>query len=201
MKTKYELFEELLGILGLYYTIIRTGPAQVTLKPLESDYYIILEWNNGLITVTAPEDRIQVLYLEDRSSIGIRVLDIENIIIQEARLLHQPVALALYLYYMLLGLLWGAKADASIRDQDPTPSERTYIELYGVSKEDHIDILYTYTVFMTGKIEVEERPTATSKGRYFSFYPIDYVKDPEGIIRKFFEFFDKISSINRAGRG
>lgn len=198
MKTKHELFEELLMILGLYYTVIRTGPAKATVKPPESDVCIWLEWNNGMVTVTADEDDIHVLGLEDKMSVGVRTFDVENILIRKAKLIHTPIALALYLYFQLFGILWGARADKTIRDKDPLPIHKTCIEIKGNTKEGD-ELTYVYVVDQTGKIRIERY--RDSDVRRFGFYPLEYIHDPEKITERFFNFFDEIVSITSVGRG
>ena len=202
MKTK-ELFRELLGILSLYYAIDWNETNKATIKPPESDISIDIELKNDLITVTADEDDIHVLGLEDKTSLGLRTLDIENILIRKAKLQHQPVALALYLYYTLLGLLWGARADIKIRDEDPIPYGHSYIQLYGQTKNGET-MAYSYAVNMFGKIYVEQynsEPLLTDRLAEFHFYPIDYINNPTGTTEQFFNFFKDITSITSAGKG
>ena len=199
MKTK-ELFGELLGILSLYYTINLNGIDKAVIKPPESDITIDIEWKNGLITVTAGKDDIHVFGLEDKTSLGLRTLDIENILIRKAKIKHQPITSTLYLYYTLLGLLWGARADKKVRDRDPNPQGYSYVQLYGKTK-DGKDMAYLYAANRNGEIYVEkytDEPFSKPQDE-FHFYPIKYIMDPVGITEQFFNFFKDVTSITFAG--
>ena len=197
---KHDLFEELLNILSMYYNVHRTEDKKAIIRPIESKNYITLDWNDGVLTVTVNEDDILVFHMEDKQDVGIRTLDIENIMIDRFKLGHQPIALALYLYYMLFGILWGARADKKIRNQNPVPVNQTYIELYGNTK-DGAELIYVYTVDKTGAIRVEEYSDKTTSQTSYTFYPIEYINDPIGTAEKFFNFFNKITSITKCGRG
>lgn len=197
---KLELFEELLGILQLCYTVVRTGPSKATVKPLESENFILVELKDDTIIVTVSDDKIWVFELTDMLSVGMRTIDIENILIQEAHLFHEPIALTIYLYYRLLGLLWGTRTIQELRDQDPTPDRCAYIELYGPTK-DGKELMYVYRADAIGTIWVEKFIEKTIRLDHITIYPIQYIKDPVGTVEAFFDFFKDIIYITKAGRG
>ena len=200
MKTKYELFEELLGILKLCYTVVRTSPGKATVTPLESDKSIFLELKDNTVVVTVTEDKMWVFELEDQLSVGSRTLDIEDILIREAHLCHEPIALTIYLYYRLLGLLWGSRTTKELREQDPTPNRCAYVELYGPTK-DGKEIMYVYRADSIGTIWVEKFIEKTIQLDHITIYPRQYIKDPVGTVEAFFKFFKDITYITKAGRG
>lgn len=200
METKYELFNEMLGILKLCYTVTQISPSKVTVKPLESEKFILLEWNNGVITVTADHDKMWAFALEDKLSVGFRVLDIENIMVQEFRLSHEPIALTSYLYYRLLGLLWGTRTSQQLREQDPVPKQHAYIELYGPT-QDGKELMYVYRADAAGAIWVEKYLEKTIKLNYIVIYPKRYLDDPVQTVENFFTFFKDIVCITKACRG
>lgn len=198
--TKYELFEELLGILQLCYTVVRTSPSKATVTPLESDKCIFLELKDNTVTITATDDKMWVFELEDKLSVGIRTLDIENILIQEAHLYHEPIALTIYLYYRLLGLLWAARTTKELREQDPTPDRCAYIELYGPTK-DGKELMYAYRADAVGTIWVEKYIDKTIQLDHITIYPMTYIRDPVGSVEAFFNFFKDIRYITKVGKG
>ena len=197
---KLELFEELLGILQLCYTVVRTDPSKATVKPLESENFILVELKDDTIIVTVSEDKIWVFVLTDLLSVGMRTMDIENILIQEAHLCHKPIALTIYLYYRLLGLLWGIRTIKELRDQDPTPDRCTYIELYGPTK-DGKELMYSYRADTTSAIIVEKYMHKTIQLDCFKIFPEEYINNPVGTTEKFFEFFQDVICITKASRG
>ena len=199
MKNTYELFEELLGILQLCYIVVRISPSKATVTPLESDKCIFLELKDNTVTVTATDDKMWVFELEDKLSVGKRTLAIENVLIQEAHLYHEPIALTIYLYYRLLGLLWAARTTKELREQDPTPDRCAYIELYGPTK-DGKELTYVYRADFVGTIWVEKYIDKTIQLDCIRIDPPRYIEDPVGTVEAFFNFFKDITHITKVGR-
>ena len=206
MKTTQEKFEELLAILALHYQIYREKPHIAKIKVYGSDKFIILELDKNTITVYTDDEVDQVLYLSDELSVAVRVLDIENILTRYTGLKCGPLALSTYLYCTLLGMLWSIKAAPAIKNQDPIPSETTFIRFYG--KKNEVPYYYDYRACIDGEIRID-RYVIQEKGTKdevvfpmgtYRFYPVEYVTDPEKIILQFFEFF-QIDQIESAGKG
>lgn len=198
--TTHELFEKLLGILQLCYTIIRTSPSKATVTPLESDKSIFLECKDNALTITVTDDQIWVFKLEDQLSVGTCTLKIENILIQEAHLFHGPIALTIYLYYRLLGLLWGTRTIKELREQDPTPDRCAYTELYGPTR-DGKEIMYIYRADSVGTIWVEKYIEKAIRLDFIRIDPTRYIENPVKTVEAFFSFFNDILYITKVGRG
>jgi len=206
MKTIQEKFEELLAILALQYEVLQIEPHIATVKVASSDKKLRLELDQNTITVYIDDEVDQVLYLSDELSVAVRVLDIENILTRYTGLQCGPLALSTYLYCTLLGMLWGIKAAPAIKNRDPVPDGNTFVRLYG--EKAGVPYYYDYRACTDGKIEVnrfviQEQGTKNEMtfpmGTY-SFYPVEYVMDPEKIVLQFFEFF-QINQIESAGKG
>ena len=201
MKTTQEKFEELIAILKLAYTVSCKNEKVATVQANGSDKVLRLELDNAnTITVYAGEEVDQVLYLSDETSVGIRVLDIENVLIRYAQLKHGPLALSTYLYCTLLGILWGIKAAPKIKNLDPIPAGNTFVRLHGHLKNGAA-CWYDYRACTDGKIEVIFNWQFSEIPSQFSFYPIEYLMDPERIVLKFFNFFKDIEYIESVGKG
>ena len=194
MKTKQQRFEELISILKLAYTIDQPDPNTAVVQTPGSSKSITLKFADGMVSVLTGEEEFQVLALDEEESVGVRVLDIENILTQYEGDGRRPIALSIYLYYTLLGMIWGLKADPSIRDQDPTPGEYGYILLHAKKQDKTVN--FEYTLHITGAIRLFNR----LENKEFLLYPIDYVKDPEKQMLAFFEQFKDVDCIYAAGR-
>ncbi len=194
MKTKQQRFEELISILKLAYVVDQLDLHTAVIRSPESSKSITLEFIDGMITVLTGDEVSQVLALDEEESVGVRVLDVENILLQYEGSSRGPIALSIYLYYTLLGMIWGLKADPSIRNQDPTPGEYGYILLHARKKDKTVN--FEYTLHITGAIRLFNR----LENKEFLLYPIDYVKDPEKQVLAFFEQFKDVDCIYAAGR-
>lgn len=202
MKTTKEKFEELLSILKLNYIVRYYKDNTATISTCipnadTTDRYLTLKLDGNVITVYTGEEVSHVLYLSDEMSVGCRVLDIENILIRYANLKCGPIALTLYLYYTLLGMLWGIKASNWIKGQDPISNNSARIKLFGHKSD--IAYMYDFRACMDGKIRITKYTDKISNKEDYAFHPIEYVQDPEGIIQKIFSFFnvDSIDSVEK----
>ncbi len=194
MKTKQQRFEELISILKLAYTIDQPDPHTAVVQTPGSSKSITLKFADGMVSVLTGEEEFQVLALDEEESVGVRVLDVENILTQYEGDGRRPIALSIYLYYTLLGMIWGLKADPSIRNQDPTPGEYGYVLLHTRAGDTMID--FEYMLYVTGQIRLVNKKT----GEEFILYPVSYVLDPEKQMLAFFEQFKDVDCIYAAGR-
>ena len=194
MKTKQQRFEELISILKLAYAVDQHEPHMATVRIPESSKSVTLELADEMVTVLTGDEVSQVLALDEEESVGVRVLDVENILLQYEGSSRGPIALSIYLYYTLLGMIWGLKADPSIRNQDPMPGEYGYIILH--ARKEGKTVNFEYTLHVTGAIRLFNR----LENKEFLLYPVDYVKDPERCVLTFFEQFKDIDCIYAAGR-
>ena len=191
MKTKKEKFEELLSILKLNYIVQYDGNDTAMIGVYQPDTtkgHLTLKLDDHIITVYEGEEVSQVLYLSDEMSVGCRVLDIENILIRYTNIKRSPVALSLYLYYTLLGMLWGIKADNRIKGQDPISDNSASVRLFG--HKGSVAYLFDYRACMDGAIRITKYIDKVTDKEKCTFYPIEYIQDPEKVIQKFFNFFD-----------
>ncbi len=198
MKTMHEKFEELLSILKLSYDVQYDGNNIAIIAADNPDKNIKLELNNNIITVYIEDEVDQVLYLSDETSVGVRVLDIENILIRHAKLHHGPLALSTYLYCTLLGILWGIKAEHRMKDQNPVPQDTMFIRLYG--KKDQNVTVFDYMACKDGTIRILKHIDPVNTEIY-SFHPIEYIQDAEKIVTEFLNFFGDIEYISSAEKG
>jgi len=201
-KTTKEKFEEILSILQLNYKIQYDGIRFATVSDCytEPDKCLKLELNEDSFSVYEDENNIQVLSLDEEAKEGYRVIDVENILIRHVGLTHGPITLSVYLYCRLLGILWGIKASAALRDQNPLPDSVTFVELKGRSS-DGIWYTYHYYVCTNGQIIVEKCQTETAEQETFEFMPEKYLEDPEQTVMEFFRFFEDIKEIESTGKG
>lgn len=213
MKTKLEKFNEILSILRLNYQVnqtyadsatITTDGVEAIINPRSSTKtsYVNLELNGDVIYVYTGGEVSHVFYLDDDEiSVGIRTLDIENIIIQYFKLKHGPLALTTYLYCTLLGMLWGMKASSNIKDKDPLPDQSMFIRLYGRKAKKQVIYEYDYIACTDGTIKITKSCSAYSQTETFNFHVLEYLEDPVKTTQQFFKFFNDIDFIEKAGKG
>ena len=197
MKTK-EKVKEIVMILGMMYLTLWKYEDTVLIKPMESDKEIDLKIEDNTLVVSTKEDIIHVLSLDQDA--GRCVMELEQVIIDTCGLQHKPLALSMYLYCRLLGILWGVKASKALQGRDPLPGNKTFIELKGPGQHEGIEYTYWYTLELSGKIAISKSWQPTMQ-EGTSITPEQYLEDPEGTIIKFFEFFGSIKEITSVGKG
>lgn len=194
MNTYQQKFEELLGILGLEYIVRKQSKQEAIItSSMEVEHPLYLKLEDETITVYTEGEFMDVLPIEKDMHIGKTVSDIEKILIRYEHLEREPLALSVYLYCRLLGILWGLKADEKIRDKDPVANNIAIIYLTCLENGKHI--VYEYMIDIYGNIIVEK------PGDSIRFHPNAYLKDPEKMISAFFNFFKNVDRIISAGKG
>lgn len=192
MKTALQIFEQIISILKAAYPIIRDGDpykAEISIYQKEN---IKLTLEDEILTVIAGEDINNVYMLDGVTNASDIATAIEEVIIEYAELKHEPYALLVYLYYSLLGILWGIKAHNSIKDVNPIPEHATYIIFDGHSRDNGEICIYEYLATNGGRIKlVRVTPDYSS----YEFVPEEYIRDPEKIIKNFFAFLKDIDYI------
>ena len=200
-KTTKDKFEEMLSILHLVYKVQYDGVRFATVaSPAESDKVLSLELEGDSFSVYVDEDNIQVLSLGDDIQTGYCAMDVEDALIRYGGLNHGQIALSVYLYCRLLGILWGTKAPESIWSENPLPDNMTYLEIKGHTEPDGKECLYRYYIRTSGRIIVE-KSIEGMPDKVFGFAPSEYLEDPEGIVMRFFDFFKSIGKIESVGKG
>ena len=193
-----EKVKEIVMILGMVYLTMWKYEDTILIKPIESDKQVVLKIENDTLVVHFKEEEIYVLSL-DRET-GDCVLDLEQVLIDICELQHQPLALSMYLYCRLLGILWGIKASPALRNKDPLPTNRAYLELKGIGRSDNTEYVYRYALESSGLIIVTKN-FDTNASEIYSFTAKEYLEDPEKTTIDFFECFSDIKEIMSVGRG
>lgn len=192
MKTALQNFEQIISILKAVYPIVRDGnPYKVEISIYQKENIeLILE--DEILTVIAGENINNVYTLDGTTNASDIATAIEKVIIEYAELKHEPYALLVYLYYSLLGILWGIKAHNNIKDANPIPEHATYITFDGHSRDNGEIYIYEYLATNSGYIKlIRVTPDYSS----YEFMPEEYIRNPEKIIQNFFMFLKDIDYI------
>lgn len=186
-------------ILGMAYLTTWVYETLFTVRPVESKTYVEVKIEDETMTLSKDGEIICVLSLDQET--GRCALQLEEVVIRECGLGHLPIALPMYLYCRLLGVLWGVKASPALKNTDPLPANMSYIVLYGRNGQG-TTYAYQYMLNRSGQIIASRTPRLPEEAAdTFSFTPQEYLDDPEGVTIRFFDFFKDIGQIERVGKG
>ena len=197
MKTALQNFEQIISILMAVYPVRYNKESQVADISVteEKTARIILE--DTILTVIAGDDVNNVYQLDENTDAGKLSTIIEQILIDYAELKKTPCALQLYLYYSLLGIMWGVKASNKIKDIDPTPTHSACIYFNGRAHNKQDYYLYEYAACNSGIIKLTR---VTPDYSSYGFTPEEYMQNPEKTIMEFFQFLKDIDYIESASQ-
>ena len=190
-------FETLLLILGLIYRVERQENEAAIVSFFNAANSIVIRQENNVITASTANGQDSAV-MDIDEPVGSLAIRAEMVLLKATpSCSHGPIAYSTYLYYTLLGVLWGLKASPEIQQKDPSPDNAAYTLLIG-TKNDR-KYTYEYMAKMSGNLCVIKH--ADHGKQEFSFSCKQYLEDPEHVISDFVNFFKDIDYIESVGKG